>query len=69
MYRTTITLPQGLVDELVKVTRAKSKTRAVTIAIEEEIRKRKLENIKSSAGSLEFEIEAEDLRHGDERLG
>ena len=69
MHRTTITLPQGLVDELVKLTRARSKTSAVSLAIEEEIRKRKLENIKRMARSLEFEIEAEDLRHGDERLG
>jgi len=69
MRRTTITLPQGLVDELVGLTGAGSKTRAVTLAIEEELRKRKLENIKGMAGRLEFNIEAEELRHGDERLG
>ncbi len=69
MRRTTITLPQGLVDELVGLTGAGSKTRAVILAIEEELRKRKLENIKGMAGRLEFNIEAEELRHGDERLG
>jgi len=69
MRRTSITLPQGLVDDLVKVTGGKNKTRAVTAAIEAEIRRRKLENIKRMAGSLEFELEAEELRHGDERLG
>ena len=69
MRRTTITLPQGLVDELVGLTGASSKTRAVILAIEEELRKRKLENIKGMAGRLEFNIEAEELRHGDERLG
>ena len=69
MRRTTITLPQGLVDELVEVTGASSKTRAVTLAIEEELRKRKLENIKGMAGKLAFDIEAGELRHGAERLG
>ena len=69
MRRTTITLPQEMVDELVKATGAGSKTRAVTLAVEEELRKRKLENIKGMAGKLAFDIEAEELRHGDERLG
>jgi len=69
MHRTTITLSRELVDELVSVTRASSKTQAVTLAIKEDLRKRKLENIKDRAGELEFDMEAEELRHGDERLG
>jgi hypothetical protein len=69
MRRTTITLPEGLISELVEVTRSRNKTSAVTLAIKEEIRKRKRENIKRMAGKLEFEIEVEDLRHSDERLG
>ena len=69
MHRTTITLSRELVDELVSVTRASSKTQAVTLAIKEDLRKRKLENIKDMAGELEFDMEAEELRHGDERLG
>ena len=69
MRRTSITLPQEMVDELVEATGAGSKTRAVTLAVEEELRKRKLENIKGMAGKLAFDIEAEELRHGDERLG
>ena len=69
MHRTTITLSRELVDELVSVTRASSKTQAVTLAIKEDLRKRKLKNIKDRAGELEFDMEAEELRHGDERLG
>jgi hypothetical protein len=69
MPRTTITLPQELVNELLGVTQVKNKTQAVILAIQEEIRKRKLERIKKMAGSMEFEIEAEELRHRDERLG
>jgi len=69
MQRTTITLPQEMVNELVEATGVGSKTRAVTLAVKEEIRKRKLANIKDMAGKLTFNIEAEELRHGDERLG
>ena len=69
MHRTTVTLPQKLVNDLLGVTQSKNKTQAVIFAVEEEIRKRKLEKIKKMAGSMEFDIEAEELRHGDERLG
>ena len=69
MHRTTVTLPQKLVDDLLGVTQGKNKTQAVIFAIEEEIRKRKLEKIRKIAGSMEFDIEAEELRHGSERLG
>ena len=48
---------------------AKSKTAAVVIAIKDEIRKKKIENIKASAGDMKFDIEAGELRHEDERLG
>ena len=37
MRRTTITLPQEMVDELVEATGSGSKTRAVTLAVEEEL--------------------------------
>ena len=67
MRRTTITIPRELVEELLKVTQAKNKTQAVISAIEQEIRRRKLERIKSMAGHMDFELEAEELRHESER--
>jgi len=67
MRRTTITIPRELVEELLKVTQAKNKTQAVISAIEQEIRRRKLERIKSMAGRMDFELEAEELRHENER--
>jgi metal-responsive CopG/Arc/MetJ family transcriptional regulator len=69
MQRTTITLPADLVNELVEAVSARSKTEAVTIAIQDEIRLRKKERIKALAGKFEFELSAEELRHGDHRLG
>ncbi len=69
MSRATITLPSDLLDELMRMVPAKSKTEAVMIAIKEEIRLKKIEKIKNMAGAMEFVSEAEELRHGDVRLG
>jgi hypothetical protein len=49
--------------------KAKSKTDAVITAIRDEIRMKKQERIKAMAGSMNFSISAERLRHGDKRLG
>ncbi len=69
MSRTTITLPQDLLTELMALLNAKSKTDAVITAIKDEIRLRKAARIKAMAGSMEFSASADDLRHGDRRLG
>ena len=69
MARTTITLPSELLDNLKDMLGARSKTEAVMTAIENEIRAKKIENIKKMSGKLEFVKTAEELRHGDRRLG
>jgi len=69
MLRTTITIPQSLIDELMSEVKAKSKTEAVIKAIRDEIRLKKKEKIKMMAGKMEFTKSAEELRHKDERLG
>ena len=50
MKRTTVTLPQELVEDLLDVTPAKNKTQAVVTAIQECIKRKKLETIKNLAG-------------------
>ena len=69
MSRTTITIPQSLIDELMSEVKAKNKTEAVMNAIRDEIRLKKKEKIKMMAGKMEFTKSAEELRHKDERLG
>lgn len=69
MSRTTITLPNALIDELMLTIEAKSKTEAVIKAIKDEIRMKKMERIKSMAGKMEFTKSAHKLRHEDKRLG
>ncbi|MCE5252098.1 DUF2191 domain-containing protein [bacterium] len=69
MARTTITLPTELLDDLKNMLGTSSKTEAVIVAIKDEISAKKIENIKKMAGKLEFIKTAEELRHGDHRLG
>jgi metal-responsive CopG/Arc/MetJ family transcriptional regulator len=69
MSRITITLPNDLIDELIDVSPARSRTEAVVTAIKDEIRNKKKERIKGLAGKIEFVKGAEDLRHADRRLG
>lgn len=69
MSRTTITLPSSLLEELMAEIQAKSKTDAVITAIRDEIRMKKQERIKAMAGRMDFKRSADQLRHGDRRLG
>ena len=59
----TVTIEKDILDELLKETRAKSKTTAVKKAIHEYLRRKKIEKIKSMKGKLEFDLTAEELRH------
>jgi hypothetical protein len=49
MRRTTVTLPRELVDDLLAVTSAKNKTQAVIGAIQESIKRKKVETLKRFA--------------------
>jgi metal-responsive CopG/Arc/MetJ family transcriptional regulator len=69
MSRITITIPNELIDELLTVAKAKSRTQAVINAIKNEIVQKKKENIKKMAGKIDFDIDADELRHGDRRIG
>lgn len=69
MSRTTITLPSSLLEDLMSEITAKSKTDAVITAIRDEIRMKKQERIKAMAGDMEFTKSADQIRHGDKRLG
>ncbi len=69
MARTTVTLPQEILEELVSLVGARTKTEAVLEAVREEIRRRKRARIRSLAGQLQFDLTADELRHGDERTG
>jgi hypothetical protein len=69
MSRTTVILPQDLLTELMVLVGARSKTEAVIIAVNGEIRQRKLARIKAMAGKMEFTATSDELRHGENRFG
>ncbi len=69
MSRTTVTLPQALVDEAMDEFKADSKAQAVVAAIHDALRRRRLQRLYKLIGSVEFVADAESLRHGDDRLG
>jgi hypothetical protein len=61
--RATVTIEKDKLDELLKETKSRSKTSAVKIAIDEYLRKKKIEKIKSMKGKLEFTMTADEIRH------
>jgi len=61
--RATVTIEKDKLDELVKETKSKSKASAVKIAINEYLRKKKIERIKSMRGKMEFTMTADEIRH------
>lgn len=61
--RATVTIEKDKLDTLLKETKSRSKASAVKIAIDEYLRKKKIEKIKSMKGKLEFTMTADDIRH------
>lgn len=61
--RTTVTLDEGLVRELVRFSGEKTKTAAVTLAVKEQIRRAKLEKLAGLLGKVDVNKEA--IEEGD----
>ena len=61
--RSTVTLDKAKLDLLLEETACRSKASAVTIAIDEYLKRKKIEKIKSMKGKLEFNLSAEEIRH------
>jgi pyridoxal/pyridoxine/pyridoxamine kinase len=61
--RATVTIEKDILDELLKETKARSKTSAVKIAISGYLKRKKIEKIKSMKGKLDFDLAADEIRH------
>jgi len=61
--RATVTIEKDRLDLLMKETKSRSKTSAVKIAIDDYLRKKKIEKIKSMKGKLDFDMTADQIRH------
>ncbi|MGA1844328.1 MAG: DUF2191 domain-containing protein [bacterium] len=61
--RATVTIDNDKLDLLMKETKSKSKASAVKIAIDEYLKRKKIEKIKAMKGKLEFNMTADEIRH------
>jgi hypothetical protein len=55
--RATLNLPDPLIDDLLMVTGEKKKTRAICLAIEEYIRRRRKEKLLSLSGKIDIDLD------------
>ena len=60
--RTTMILPQHLIDEARQATGLKSKTETVVFALEELIRRKRMDELKSMFGSTDIDIDVAAFR-------
>ena len=60
--RTTLDIPENLINEALKITKSKSKTELIKLALENIIQKNKLKNIKKFKGKIDLDIDLASLR-------
>ncbi len=60
--RTTLDLPVDLLNDAMKATHAKTKTKVIIIALEELIRKSKIAGLKEFKGKVDLDIDLNTIR-------
>ena len=60
--RTTLDLPEDLLDEAMKITRTSTKTGVIILALQDLIRKSKLSDLKKYKGKINLDIDLDELR-------
>ncbi len=60
--RTTLNLPEELLNDAMKVTRTGTKTGVIVLALRELIRKSKISDLKKYKGQVDLEIDLAELR-------
>lgn len=60
--RTTLDLPENLLNEAMDLTQLKTKTGVIIRALEELVRKSKVSGLKKYAGKIDFDIDLDELR-------
>jgi len=62
VMRTTLDLPETLVDEALKLSHQKTKTAVIISALEEFVRKARISDIKKYKGKIDLDINLNTLR-------
>ncbi len=60
--RTTLDLPEDLIDEAMKATQINTKTKVIITALEELIRKSKISDLKKFKGKVDLDIDTDAIR-------
>lgn len=60
--RTTLDIPEELINEALKITRSKTKTQVIKLALENIIQKNKILGLKKFRGKLDLMIDLDTLR-------
>jgi Arc/MetJ family transcription regulator len=60
--RTTLDLPEALIEEAMKVTGIPTKTRTIITALEEMVRKSRISGIKKFKGKIDLDIDLDEIR-------
>ena len=60
--RTTLDIPENLLNEAMRVTHTESKTAVIVLALEELIRKARIAELKQFKGKIELDIDLDNLR-------
>lgn len=60
--RTTLDLPDDLLNEAMRLSKAKTKTSAIVLSLQELINRRKIEQLRKLKGKLDLDIDLDSLR-------
>ncbi len=60
--RTTLDLPEDLLNEAMEITRTNTKTAVIIKALEDLLRKSKISNLKNYQGKIELDIDLNEIR-------
>jgi len=60
--RTTLDLPEDLIDEAMKATKINTKTKVIITALEDLIRKSKISGLKKFKGKVDLDIDMNSVR-------
>lgn len=60
--RTTLDLPESLLDEAMKITHTSTKTAVIVRALEELVRKSKISGLKKFKGKIDIDIDLNEIR-------
>ena len=62
IMRTTLDLPENLLDEAMKMAKTKSKTSTIILSLQELINKKRIEQLRKLKGKLDLNIDLNTLR-------